>query len=606
MECDNQSDTESLISSISSDWSSIIEDFDIQESLREWACTYNISHSSLQALLLILKNVDSSLPMDPRTLLKTPQNLTLIPVFPGYYFHFGLIDGIKFVLQSSGSCGHAFDLQLNVDGVPLFQSTTKGFWVILGRIVQIENSVFVIGIYYGANKPESAEIFLNKTIQEIKILEEGLLHVGSSDITISLTSVCCDTPARCFVKCIKSYTGHYGCDRCVQKGHYAGRLVFLESDANVRTDDSFRDRNQPEHHHAFSPFEYTHVDMVLSFPNDYMHSVCKGVGVKLLSAFKSGAIPNRLSSSQLSQLDAELLKVCEQIPVEFSRKPRSLTVLKMWKATEVRLFIVYLGPAILPSIFSNSQQNLLKAFMCFFAATFLMGHPVLCKTWAPTIRNWVSTFIEQCKYLYGDEFVTYNVHSLVHLANDCSRLGCFDEFSCFPFENFLRFVKKTVRSSVLPLNQTVKRIYESDVCLGQMGNLPEETFKFIHQRTHGVIPSNFTMDDDAVLFYDGIKLGAFSLIANGKDGFFSVENEIYKLSNAILVEDKKLLVCQKFFAKEDFFTYPIPSSQLGIYSLKDLRKKLFVIPVETVTCKMFIIWTHGKCYASPILHTKPF
>ena len=48
-----------------------------QSSLHEWAIKYQISHSALRELLGILNNhYDSMLPLDPRTLCKTPPNLS--------------------------------------------------------------------------------------------------------------------------------------------------------------------------------------------------------------------------------------------------------------------------------------------------------------------------------------------------------------------------------------------------------------------------------------------------------------------------------------------------------------------------------------------------
>ena len=50
-------------------------------------------------------------------------------------------------------------------------------------------------------------------------------------------------------------------------------------------------------------------------------------------------------------------------------------------------------------------------------------------------------FVENSKVLYGDSFVSYNVHSLIHLADDCLELGPVDLFSCFEFENHLQQLK---------------------------------------------------------------------------------------------------------------------------------------------------------------------
>ena len=57
----------------------------------------------------------------------------------------------------------------------------------------------------------------------------------------------------------------------------------------------------------------------------------------------------------------------------------------------------------------------------------------------------------------------YNVHALIHLANDCKKFGCSNNFSAFPFENFLQSLKKLVRKPELPLQQVVKRLDEQNL-----------------------------------------------------------------------------------------------------------------------------------------------
>ena len=54
------------------------------------------------------------------------------------------------------------------------------------------------------------------------------------------------------------------------------------------------------------------------------------------------------------------------------------------------------------------------------------------------------TFIHNALALYGQEMLVYNVHALVHLADDVQRFGPLDEFSAFPFENSLGHLKKLI------------------------------------------------------------------------------------------------------------------------------------------------------------------
>jgi hypothetical protein len=55
-------------------------------------------------------------------------------------------------------------------------------------------------------------------------------------------------------------------------------------------------------------------------------------------------------------------------------------------------------------------------------------------------------FVIHVSHLYGRDFVVYNVHNLLHLCDDVERFGCINEFSCFPFENYLGLLKNKINS----------------------------------------------------------------------------------------------------------------------------------------------------------------
>ena len=54
----------------------------------------------------------------------------------------------------------------------------------------------------------------------------------------------------------------------------------------------------------------------------------------------------------------------------------------------------------------------------------------------------------------------YNVHVLPHLAEDAMQFGQLDNFSAFPFENYLHRLKRLVKCGRQPLAQIVRRLHE--------------------------------------------------------------------------------------------------------------------------------------------------
>ncbi len=192
------------------------------------------------------------------------------------------------------------------------------------------------------------------------MLKDGFLFKQKT-FFLNVVSVVCDTPARAFIRGVKSHTAYYGCDKCHQSGvRKSNRMTFPEVNARRRTDDSFRQETDEEHHVQHSPFTEVGIDMITCFPYDYMHLVCLGVMRRLLDLWISttGPLHCRISSSQASMVTDRLLALRNYIPSEFARRPRALVERCRWKATELRQFLLYTGPVVLrgvlqPQIYDN-------------------------------------------------------------------------------------------------------------------------------------------------------------------------------------------------------------------------------------------------------------
>jgi hypothetical protein len=128
----------------------------LSDSLRIWALIRRIPLIALTEMLHILEKFGCNVPLDGRTLLGTPTSvMSLLDVFPGHYYHHGIIDCIKRrleILESKegfiDSLEPTLTCYINTDGLPLAQSNSNCFWPIQVLISALKNYLFVCDVYY--------------------------------------------------------------------------------------------------------------------------------------------------------------------------------------------------------------------------------------------------------------------------------------------------------------------------------------------------------------------------------------------------------------------------------------------------------------------------
>lgn len=197
------------------------------QQFRQWAVENQISHTALNSLLVILRqNYDASLPMDARTLLKTPANQSsLIKNMCGsQYYHFGLYKAVcDFLSRNDDDTSlqilenFRLSMKVNCDGIPLHRSSKAQFWPILVSFscegLKTKHSPVIVGIFYGISKPNNIDVYLKEFIDELESLSSRC-SFGNHLISIKVSCFVCDAPARQFLKQITSYNGYSGCERC--------------------------------------------------------------------------------------------------------------------------------------------------------------------------------------------------------------------------------------------------------------------------------------------------------------------------------------------------------------------------------------------------------
>lgn len=588
------SSSRSSLSSLSS--SDEEESCSVAEDLRRFALETNQSQAAMQVLFKKMRKHHPSLPADPRTLLKTSTNIPILlrDVPPGNYIHFGLVKGLEYVLPFLNN--NRLEIILNIDGLYLFKSAVLNFWPILAAVDGVPNSVFVVGLYFGPSKPDSVSSYFLDFMEEVKSLDLNNVVLHNKLYAVSFLYCCCDLPAKSFVKLIQSHTGYYSCDRCVQKGiTVKRRRVFLTHDATPRTDATFRNQEQPEHHKGVSPFVQLDVDMVLFFPVDYMHCLCSGLTLKMLEQLRNGLTAVKLSFNLFTQMGLALKELDSTIPSDFARRPRSMKHLGLWKSVELRMFCIYYGPFLIQRFSNNADY--IELFWLLSIIFRIVCHPTWCQTMNAYCQQLTQTFLNNAAALFGAEFVTLNVHMLIHLIEDCNRIGAADKFSCFDFENFMRFLKKQVKSPHMPLQQAANRISKRGQFLGQLKSPLSITPK--ESECPGSIPERIAVQFEK--FSKKVHVFKSTVQLNRKDCYLlSSDLNVFKVKAIALDKDlKPIFICVKLINPTDSFTSILPSSQLHIFHGFHWNRHFQAVQQDPVLCKLFKV--HNDYL--PILHT---
>ncbi|ODN01297.1 hypothetical protein Ocin01_05388 [Orchesella cincta] len=335
---------------------------DIRKRLTIWAIKYQVNQNAVSDLLKLLKQhkcFENDLPSDARTLLRTPRCTDVREVQPGKYVHFGLLGNIINYLKQLKSTPELVCVQINIDGLPIANSSGNQFRPILYSILDSTYPVFTVGLYSGYHKPESIHEYLKDFVEESCLLYKNGISYSGETVNFKICAFICDAPARAYITQIKSHTGYFGCGKCTVKGKYVDqRVALLKTTCELRTDASFRERKQQKHHNGNSILKDLPIDMVNSFPYEYMHLTCLGVMRKLLFLWIKGERKIfKLSRNLVNQLDEELRRVRQCTPLEFARKPRSSREADRWKATELRQLLLYTGPVVLKKSFPKNTMS---------------------------------------------------------------------------------------------------------------------------------------------------------------------------------------------------------------------------------------------------------
>ena len=460
---------------------------DAREALVGWSLHNNITHNAIDDLLHVLRTIDpttlQTIPLTARTLLKTYRDVVTERIDQMELIRVdvraSILDNFLRYPQATRDRTHVIDIILNVDGLPVNNSTTKTFWPLLCCLKLDPAVVFPLLLSIGPPKPKTPN-FYQQTIEELRDVLATGIEADGRQVQLRLKAVVTDAPARALLKCVFQYSAYYGCDKCSTRGEYVwtltaeeqrtkqkrggGRVTFQATEnLPLRTDADFRNKVNLEHHlpNLVSPMLCLPVDMIKDFPVDYMHQVCLDVMKKLLSLWIPVNSKDRVvSAANQERADVRLLRLKPCVSSDFARKPRPLTDYNHWKATELRQFFLYTGRHVMKGILPPRHFD---HFSAFSVACCMLVSPTLVLEYSNFEHELLKFFVEEARALYGRTVMTYNLHAMLHLTDEAQRYGSLDYCSAFPFENHLYQLKKKVKPGRKPLVQAYNRLCEASL-----------------------------------------------------------------------------------------------------------------------------------------------
>jgi hypothetical protein len=582
--------------------------------LARWVLDNHLSEAGTASLLHLLR-LDTKygfLPKTRKTLVKTPVGkVGLTYVSPGVYFHFPVVNGLRDALAQTSSNLDQIDvlkLHVGIDGVKLADSSDMEFWPIVAQVANLEGTkVFPIGVYQGPKKPENVNEYLSDFVKDcVDLKNDGVIFNGKH-FKVELDAIICDTPAKAYVAQVLGHAGKLSCFRCNISGFYSKthqKTYFPTKSGEIRTENDFRNRTQPGHHIGYSILEEIppFFKLTVNIPYDFMHLILLGVLKKILLAYFYQAkkkLPKYIQSS-INKLIRRLRKyVCS----DFARKPRELNYLKMFKATELRLFLLYLGPVLFNSAVKRKYPDHYREFMLLHCASVIFcGEKSSSPEFVSYAQKLYDIFVKEFPNLHSKYSVSANVHALLHVEQDVRKYGSFDKFSAFKFENEFRHMKAVLKKNGSFIQQFVKRKHEfsSLNVISKSQAAPKiagaRAYNGVHLRSELKGPC-----------YKTLQFRTFSITTNRPNNCILLKSGEYMLVDQIshVAAGSKLAVCGRLLQGiDDLYTLPMRSSQLNIIKASRKSKTRHIARAATIKSKcMLMPLKRGKFAVFPLLHT---
>ncbi|XP_032457922.1 uncharacterized protein LOC103316011 isoform X2 [Nasonia vitripennis] len=311
--------------------------------------------------------------------------------------------------------------------------------------------------------------------------------------SVDLRCFVADALARSFSLGHRSHSSRAPCSRCWVRGQNIrpGVMVYTGVDHRPRTQEEYLEKLDTDHHSVGIDCPLIdlslHINLVKSTVFDYMHLVCLGVMGKIFQGLIDGRFVKtaKIADANLVRiLDDRLEQVKNYCPQDFARKPVDINHHGKFKATELRQLLLYTAPVIFNGLVNPA---LYLHFLLLHASIRILINPHFTPESVAFAENCIKLFVQTASDVYGIEFLSYNIHTSLHLADDVRAFGVLDSFSAFPYESNMSYCRKLCRKPSQYLQQIANRRAEN--CgTDSSKHIDANLMKFIGAHARGPAP----------------------------------------------------------------------------------------------------------------------
>ena len=282
------------------------------------------------------------------------------------------------------------------------------------------------------------------------------------------------------------------------------------------------------------------------------------------------------SKGQKQAISEFLISV--QLPSEIHRKLRGLNVIRYWKGTEFRSYLLYVSPVLMEDVLPEKAYCHFLLYFCgvtIFSSSFHRRH------WERA-AEFLNSFVKDYGKIYGRGELTSNVHNIQHIARDCFNYGPLHKHSTYDYENYLQILKRSSRSGFRCSVQVAAR-YEERSATEVAAASKKRKFLHLTRNAKGIfLESNFILNPlprDQWLLTKGNGIIQF-LGVEKSNGCFIVSGKQFECSSSLFSFALRADDPESVFSSLDILIHKVDANvqtcDVNI-SLLDIRCKLVAV-----------------------------